>query len=163
MHLAKKRVGGCPIDAGVCDGETGLEFAQVLRDLLISPIEKAFQHDSPDRGIAVFDLFQNILKNDALFLRFFVGVGVGAIDDDILRKMGGLESAFAFGDVFGVEIGIAAAAKDDMCVGVSRRCEDGGKAVIRDTQEMVLTECGGDTVDAGVERAVGSVFEADGG
>ena len=85
-----------------------------------------------------------------------------AIHDDVRGQARGLEAALALRHVRGVEVRLAPAAQHDVRVGVARRGEDGGEAVLGDAEEVVLAERGGDAVHAGVERAVGAVLEADG-
>src|SRR5690606_36314454 len=73
-------LGGVPVDAGIGDGNTVLEVAQILGNALAAPAQMAFHHQADDRAVAVDDLVGDVFHDQRLQGRVLVGVGMAAVD-----------------------------------------------------------------------------------
>ena len=124
--------------------------------------EVALEHDAHDALVAAGDLAGDVAADSGLLGVILVAVGVAAVDHDAGWDAGLFHLAAGFFDRCGVVVdGLAAAAKDDVAVGVAVGDEDGGLAVFGVAEEGVRVACGHDGFDGDLYIAGGSVFEAD--
>ena len=137
MRFAEDAFGGGPVEAGVGDADAVFEFGAV-GDGLVAFFEVAFDHEADEGFVAAGALFDDDAGDFLLLAMLFVGVGVAAIDheDGILSAF--LEGGDGFGDAFGIVIGAgASAAKNYVAEGISFGADDGGEAVLIDTEKTM--------------------------
>ena len=131
-------------------------------EFLRSCDEVAFKHDAHDALVAAGDLAGDVAADSGLLGVILVAVGVAAVDHDAGWDAGLFHLATGLFDRCSVVVdGLAAAAKDDVAVGIAVGDEDGGLAVFGVAEEGVRVACGHDGFDGDLYVAGSSVFEAD--
>ena len=155
-------MGFVPADAGVGDALAVDEFF-AGNEFLGSGYEVAFEHDAHDAPVATGDLAGDVAADGGLLGVVLVAVRVAAVDHDARWDAGLFHLATGLFDRCSVVVdGLAAAAKDDVAVGIAVGDEDGRLAIFRVAEEGVRVASGHDGFDGDLYVAGGSVFEADG-
>ena len=158
----EERVGFGPVDAGVGDALAvyeGLAGNEFLR----AGDQVALDHDADDVVISGGDLRGNIFAHDRLAAIVFLAVGVTEVDHDAGRDAGALEEGGGFSNAgSSVVDGVAAAAQDDVAIGIAGGDEDGRLAVMGVAEKSVRVRCREHGVDGDLHIAGGSVLEPHG-
>lgn len=118
-------MGLVPADAGVGDA-LAVDELFAGDKLLTSGDQVAFEHNAHDASVAAGDLAGDVAADGGLLGVILVAVGVAAVNHDARWDAGLFHLAAGVFDRCGVVVdGLAAAAKDDVAVGVAVGDEDG--------------------------------------
>ena len=151
-------VGFLPVDAGVGDA-LAVDQRLAGNKLLRAGDEIALDHDAENaliaaRALRAGDLGGDIVTNEGLAAIILAAVGVGEVDHDARREAGFFHLGSGFGYALGGVVDCAAAAaQDDVAIGISRSDEDGRLAMMRVAEKGVRIRRGEDRVDGDLHIA----------
>ena len=124
-ELGEQRAGFVPVDAGVGDAlavNQGLAGNEFLR----ASDEIALDHDADDVAIALGDLRGHVVADDGLAAVILAAVGVAEVDHDAGRDAGLPHERGGFSNAIGgIVYGFAAAAQNDVAIGIALGDKDG--------------------------------------
>ncbi len=97
------------------------QFTKIGRNLLVTCVDIAFEHDATNAFVAIQDLRHAVMQNEGLKFVVLHTVGVRAVHDDALSKTSFFKCLFSEHDAHGVVVGsTATATKHKVTIAISQ-------------------------------------------